>query len=368
MNGNVFQCPEEQRDGTQYAKTVEALDAYVKKTLTYSADLAPLFAAKHGAPTVALPVEVAASAGELARMIFQGEVKEYVKRTRALQSNLAAIYAVIWGQCSEDMQARVKTNEAYEPKSVANNCAWLLNSIRSVTSKFDSTKFGFMSPLEAQYSFLSCKQEPGQSPDKYAANLVGWAETIETHGGTVSANHELVPEQDTYSNLRTTVQRQVLPRERTLATALIRNADPTKYGTLITDLANQYAMGRDDYPADIATAKGLLTTYRAPVNAPTRAQQHSSNRGQPNSAAPATPAPEASALTFAQNAFVPGTNGLTHEDVDCWTCHSFGHYSRECPTGRATAAGTTLAQLAYMLAQANGNIGIDPSWILLDSQ
>jgi hypothetical protein len=241
MNGNVFQCPEEQRDGTQYAKTVEALDAFVKKNLTYSADLAPLFATKQGAPTVALPVKIAALAGKLAsRMIFQEEVKEYVKRTRALQSKIAAIYTVIWGQCSEDMQARVKTNKAYEPKSVANDCAaWLLDSIRSV-----------MSLLEAEYSFLSCKQEPGQSPDKDAANLIGWAETIETHGGMVSANHELVPaEQDKYGNLRTTVQRQQLSRERTLATALNRNADPTKYGTLTMDLANQYqyAMGRDNY-------------------------------------------------------------------------------------------------------------------------
>ncbi|KAI2501022.1 hypothetical protein MHU86_13434 [Fragilaria crotonensis] len=44
MNGHVFQCFEEQSDRRQYAKTIEALDGYVKKNLTYSADMAPLFA------------------------------------------------------------------------------------------------------------------------------------------------------------------------------------------------------------------------------------------------------------------------------------------------------------------------------------
>jgi hypothetical protein len=43
MNGNVFECYEEQSDRRQYTKTVEALEGYVKKTLKYSEDLAPLF-------------------------------------------------------------------------------------------------------------------------------------------------------------------------------------------------------------------------------------------------------------------------------------------------------------------------------------
>jgi hypothetical protein len=35
--------------------------------------------------------------------------------------------------------------------------------------------------------------------------------------------------------------------EKTLAIALITGSDPTKYGTLVAHLSNQYAMGRDEY-------------------------------------------------------------------------------------------------------------------------
>jgi hypothetical protein len=42
MCGHVFECYEEQDDRRQYLTTVEALDAYACKTLSYTADLAPL--------------------------------------------------------------------------------------------------------------------------------------------------------------------------------------------------------------------------------------------------------------------------------------------------------------------------------------
>ena len=43
MNGNVFQCFEEQADRRQFVKTWEALGAYVSKTLTNTENLHSLF-------------------------------------------------------------------------------------------------------------------------------------------------------------------------------------------------------------------------------------------------------------------------------------------------------------------------------------
>jgi hypothetical protein len=371
MNGNVFQCYEEQVDRRQYAKTVEALDAYVKKKLTYSADLAPLFATTMRTPTIDLPGDLAPGAGDTMKMIFAEEVKEYVKRTRVLASNVATVFAVIWGQCSENMKARVRTSDNYADKATKNDCFWLLRQIKSITLQFDESKNAILSLLDAQQSFLSCKQMPGQSADDYADCLIGWAETIETHGGTIAANYELITETGNDGLPRDVPTRKAIARERTLAMALIRSADRSKYGTLITDLANQYAMGRDEYPTDVVSAKSLLVMYKTPANAP-------ANRNAATARSQPAASHEASAMTFAQqrSGLVTGTNGLTHEDIQCWTCQQHGHYAGECPTGGATS-GTTLTQYAFMLAQsahndARGNNdqqhGIDPEWILLDSQ
>ena len=267
MNGNVFECYEEVDDHLQYGNTIEALDAYARKNLFYSADLAPLSAKEATVLSIERPEETDEEADTLSGMIFAEEVKEYVKRVRTLRSNLATVYAVAWGQCSEDMKVRVSTHDHYETKSAANDCVWLLEQIQSVKLQYHEGSDAFMSLLDALNSFLSCKQAVGQSADEYADRLVGWWETLEAHGGVVAPNHLLIKATDSAGNTRTDEQRKALARERILATALIRNADPSRYGTLIISLANNYALNRDEYPTDIAAAKSLLGMYRTPANA-----------------------------------------------------------------------------------------------------
>ena len=128
MNGNVFECYEEQSDRRQFSKTIECLDAYTKKTLTYSADLASLFATKMAAPVVEHPVPIEGVLDKFSEIVFAEEAREWVKRNRALLSNLATVFAVAWGQCSEEMKLRLKTHDGYEASASANDCVWLFKT------------------------------------------------------------------------------------------------------------------------------------------------------------------------------------------------------------------------------------------------
>lgn len=361
MNGHVFECYEEQSDRRQYAKTIEALEGYVKITLRFSEDLAPLFADNMEVPMVAMPEDPGDNPGKTAEMIFAEEVKEYVKRTRTLKSNLATIHAVIWGQCSEAMKAKIKAHDDYKDKSAANDCFWFMKQIKAITLQFDEKRNGFISLLDARTSFLTCRQSQGQTADEYLEVLKGWADTIEYHGGTVAENHELVPSKADDGTARSTETRKTIARDRTLAIALIRGADRTRYGTLIDDLSNQYAMGKDEYPTDITSAYSLLVNYKTPTNARVRTTEATSTNRPAAS-------PESSAMTFTQRGAVAGTNGVVHDGITCYSCQALGHYAGDCPEGQGTMSGTTLTQYAYMLAQSNDQHGIDPSWILLDSQ
>jgi hypothetical protein len=74
--------------------------------------------------------------------------------------------------------------------------------IKSVTLQFDKSRNGILSLHNAQHSFLvGCKQLLGQSADKYAECLIGWAETVKTQRGTVAANHKLVPKRESAGNI-----------------------------------------------------------------------------------------------------------------------------------------------------------------------
>ena len=170
-----------------------------------------------------------------------------------------------------------------------------------------------------------------------------------------------------------------IARERTLAALMIRGADPTIYGTLIAELSNRFARGQNEYPTDMTAAASMLTTYKPPVN---QQRQRTPTTQAVETTAPA-PARSTSAggseasgvvLTYADRvvASVPGSDGVLLPGLTCFQCGGYGHRSRECPslTGSSSTnstKGLTLVQHAFMLAQAGG-AGIDPEWILLDSQ
>ena len=323
-------------------------------------------------------------------MIYGEKVKQYVKKESTLLGNMATLHAVIWGQCSETMKARLKVMTNWRERTEANDCFWLLQQIKAVTLQFDEKRHGIMSLLDARSSLLNCKQQQGQPVNVYKETLKGWADAIQQfHGGSVAERLNTVPATDDNGATRTDAQREEIAHEETLAMLMIRGADPTRYGTLIVELLNQFAMGKDEYPKTMTDAASLLTTYETPTNQQPR--QHTAGpvvtpRNMTSSEASALTFAQRSTMTYAQRvaASVAGTNGVLHPGISCYSCNGAGHYSDACPapgggssttgttlthtpTDRSTTSGTTLTQHAYMLAQSNNN-GIDPNWILLDSQ
>ena len=306
--------------------------------------------------------------------IWKEELKEYVQRCRVLKGNMATIHAVIWGQCSEAMRAKIKAHKGYEERTEDNDCFWLLKQVKAVTLQFDQKRNCFISLMNAKASFYNCKQQEGQTADSYREEMKGWVDTIEYHGGCIAESYELVPEFDDNGAARSIPERKSIACDRTLGIAYIRGADTTRYGTLIREMANRYARGKDEYPVDLDDAYSAIVNYATPTNTGGRTRIGGSVRTAPTAFSTVTP--EGSAMTFAQQTAIPGTNGMTYPTVTCFNCQSIGHYSDHCPsddngtaagTSTTSDTGTTLLQHAYMLAQSIAS-GIDPGWILLDSQ
>jgi hypothetical protein len=174
MNGRVFECFDKQSNRRQFNRTLEALEEYAKKTLKHLEDLAPLFVEQITLPTLDEPDDPDPNATRTQMLIWNKEVKEYVKRARQLRGNLATLYAVAWGQCSETMRAKVKSLEDYTERTGDNNCVWLLTQIRAVTLQFDSKRNSFLSLLDARTSFLTCKQGQQQTTEAYLEVMQGW--------------------------------------------------------------------------------------------------------------------------------------------------------------------------------------------------
>ena len=182
------------------------------------------------------------------------------------------------------------------------------------------------------------------------------------HGGTLVLNIDLGSETALDGRKLSQEERKKIARDCTLAAALIRGADKTRFGTLQTNLENQYCNGKDEYPTDLTSAYGMLATYRMPSNAPRPSPAlYTSRSNDDNSVHTQSTAPtsESSGITFAQRSATstPGTNGVLHEGVTCYRCNGVRHYSCDCPAYQdATTSAATLLQHGLNFGpRPNGN-------------
>jgi hypothetical protein len=108
MHGNVFECQHERGDRLQYARTLEALEEYAKKSFKFYEDVAPLFAVTMSSPRVVLPEDLPDDPAptRTQELLFTEQLKEYMRRTQELRSNLATLYAIIWGQSGPTKNCR----------------------------------------------------------------------------------------------------------------------------------------------------------------------------------------------------------------------------------------------------------------------
>jgi hypothetical protein len=184
MNGHVFQVFSESKNEKQFSKTYEMLGQYASKQLQYSGDLDSLFnnMGDIKKPTLKEPEDVSPNATTIQKQISAEKVKVFVQRTLILENNLKAMYAVIWGQCSKNMQNKVKTLAGFKEAQSDNDCVWLLKAICQITYNFKDHKYLYSLLLEAELNYMTYKQTEHESVAVYLENFRAWYEVFEHYG------------------------------------------------------------------------------------------------------------------------------------------------------------------------------------------
>ena len=146
MQGHTFQLFTESNNESQYIQTVEVLRLYVNKTYDGS-NFDSLFT-DGIQPTVTFPTKSAVTATcdqASVDIMFVEQVKFHCKRCDKLTSHFKALFSVIWGQCSDHMHVRLKATAGCTTARKANNCAWLLASIRQIAlNRYNSPLSNFI--------------------------------------------------------------------------------------------------------------------------------------------------------------------------------------------------------------------------------
>ena len=384
MNGHVFQCFSEGGEAKQFTKTINVLGEYIGKTYTHPADLASLTNLTPVLTPVVKPPEPNDKLSVLDKEIWTITVKKFCNRTEAQENNLVAIYKVIWGQCSEDMQSRLKGLDTFTTNDTASDCVWLLTNIRSIIHRFDEQNSFYLSSILALNQYVTCKQGEHESDLSYYERFLAAVDLYELYHGRIGQSPEALKAASDKSKMKES-ERSDLARERTLAMQFFYNADRVRYGIMWTNAKNEITAGFDKYPTSLRAAYNMIVNYEAPTPIyPTRRNNYVAPTPAPTPAPASAPAivPTTTSTPTSERSFVqtgemiPGTDGITHNGVHCFKCDRYGHYANLCSGTPAPKPAVQLFQHCsadpashFTFAQPTAPSGIIPSnWVLLDSQ
>jgi hypothetical protein len=309
MKGHVFQCHAEQASRQQFLKTVGVLGEYIDKKLDYPQDIASLCRS--------FEIKVLVKPDNLDKYVYENDMgakyewektlELYIKRKDKRESNLRAIFAVIWGQASPMMQSKLESLDEYAERSDECDCIWILRSIQGITHKFEGTRKSSSSSWDAWQRFYTYSQGQHQDLHDYLKEYTAIVQVLDHYGAGIGSaegpyldgfkkkvKHETVfPDDDSdeeeeddveaanlmkrsaataaraHKKTLTAVKQTavlhkkalLMAKNDTIAMGFLKSSDPRRYGALCRELENNFSRGVDQYPVDLTSAYNLLLNY-----------------------------------------------------------------------------------------------------------
>jgi len=312
----------------KYQKSVDAIANHIQKEYKGGPEIAKAIR-DLSLPTIVIPTyPTPATAGDPIDpgevFLWQQDVTEAKKRKALLEENKKRAYALVLGQCSTDLESKIKGTDAYTRADADQDVVQLLKIIRGYCCKFEENQQSIVALESAKHRVSTYFQGYETTTTEYVEFFKALVGVVETYGGAYGNEPGLVraqllkqgvAEEDLDApdpNERTTAL--AVCREAYLSCMILRGSDNSRYYQLKTDLANDMTKGTDNYPKTIVETTRLLNDYKVPAR-----QQRVRDPGNDG-------------VAFVQTGpKKPGANATTATDVDCWHCGKKGHYRSDCP-------------------------------------
>ena len=205
--------------------------------------------------------------------IWERKINKFADREDQYDKNKEALFSIIWAQCSDSMQAKVRMCKDYKRIRRSQDCLALLKEIQGITYKFESQRYPYEAYFDAMLSFFQNRQHKNQSNSDYLTKFKNMVTVIEHYGGSFGKDPMLIKEvvnkdQDTNVPVPKEGSKEYkeatkIARDRFLGYAFLRCSDPNRYNKFMTHMSNQYNVGQNQFPEDITAAYGMILHYKS---------------------------------------------------------------------------------------------------------
>ena len=114
--------------------------------------------------------------------IWERDVEEYVKKWNTVQENLKTAFSLVYGQCSEELRAKLESRPDHAEVEATSDSLRLLRNIRTVMFQFQSQRYAPLALHEAKRRFYVFTQEKAMTCQQYYETFRNNADVIEYCG------------------------------------------------------------------------------------------------------------------------------------------------------------------------------------------
>ena len=190
---------------------------------------------------------------------------------------LVSSYNVVWGQCSNLLQNKLKANQQYEKSNNTSDVVTLLsNKIEENTSVYDALH-------EAKSKFYKYQQSDNKTLADHMRNFKDLCNSIEYHGGDTFFDKDMKEREirtDIKNKISDTTSNKygIRVTGKAKAVAFIKSANIKIYGKLLMSIRKQHSFKIDIYPKTLADVYKMLSAHTTHNNNNYQSKQRKDKR------------------------------------------------------------------------------------------
>ena len=198
---------------------------------------------------------------------YQSEKKTVDYQILHQLENRQKIFSLVWQQCTESMQAKIKAHREYKTIELDLNGIELLRVIKLICFNIEDEKYIPQKVHETKAAFYRLKQ--GKDSDQaYQIKFLNTVQVIEQCGASLGEDPmtrtmvcKTLKYNETTTDATEIIKISKTVRDYTLGAAFILGADPERYSGMIRGLKNASLAGRDEWPKNITEAYNYLSKW-----------------------------------------------------------------------------------------------------------
>ena len=351
LKGYIYDCSDS-KQADQFVSTTLEIATYVGSNYKHGGDVR-LALTNLEPPTIPYPVDPGPTASVVERKIFENKCNSYCKREETYLSNMQQVFALIWGQCTEALQAKLHGLDNYDQLNEASDALGLLKQMRKIAFNFQMHKYSHLALNEAKRRFYHLVLGKSMSNQDYLKKFNNMVHVIEHCGEQIGG--EPGPLASTLTDLGYNpnnftpaefMEAYEIVKAEHLATCFLYGADRTRYGDLMRSFENSYIEGSDRYPKTLNDAYNILVKYKMDPRNINRMMDEIDSSGvafmQDGEEGPVDNEDgpnEDKGMTFVQAAKQAQS---AYKGVKCFGCGKMGHFDRDYPKKKKETNGTNL--------------------------